>query len=496
MKPISIAIVGGGTAGWMAANLFAQKWADKPVNITLIESPDIGIIGVGEGSTPTLKRFFNMLDISESQWMPECNATYKVNIRFKDWSPQSGIESYSHPFTSQVDTFTSRSFHVNTRTRRLGLDTHVTPEDFFLNGVLANQGKGPVTPSNFPFIMEYGYHFDSALLGQFLAKTAQSKGVNHLQAKVTDVTRHQNGDIASVITQEQGEISANFFVDCTGFSALLMDKTLGVNFKSYKDNLFNDSAVVMPTAIDDVIPVETLATALSTGWVWKIPLTNRYGNGYVFSSDFITNDAAETEFRKHLGTLNDDTPCHHLKMKVGRLDKQWSHNCISIGLSQGFIEPLEATALHLVQLSLEMFIEQFEKGGFSNQHQQHYNEFTSERFERVRDYIVAHYKMNTRTDSEYWRANRDNTDLSQSLIQILNSWFNREDLTDEIHRQNLQSHFDTSSWHCLLAGYGAFPPLAEKQPNQGDLYQDNNIEQFLSGCELNFKNHNNNLQFK
>ena len=173
-KPVSIAIVGGGTAGWMAANLFAQKWADKNVSISLIESPDIGIIGVGEGSTPTLKRFFDIIDVAERDWMPACNATYKVNIRFKDWSPQSGIESYSHPFTSQVDTFTSRSFHVNTRTRRLGLDTHVVPEDFFINGVLAQQGKGPVTPENFPFKMEYGYHFDSALLGQFLAEKAQN----------------------------------------------------------------------------------------------------------------------------------------------------------------------------------------------------------------------------------------------------------------------------------------------------------------------------------
>lgn len=495
-KPVSIAIVGGGTAGWMAANLFAQKWADKNVSISLIESPDIGIIGVGEGSTPTLKRFFDIIDVAERDWMPACNATYKVNIRFKDWSPQSGIESYSHPFTSQVDTFTSRSFHVNTRTRRLGLDTHVVPEDFFINGVLAQQGKGPVTPENFPFKMEYGYHFDSGLLGQFLAKNASDKGVRHIQANVTDVTRHPNGDIASVITKESGEISADFFVDCTGFKALLIGKTLGVAFKPYKDNLFNDSAVVMPTSIDDVIPVETLSTALSAGWAWKIPLTNRYGNGYVYSSDFISSDQAETEFRTHLNTLNDDTPCHHLKMNVGCLEKQWSHNCISIGLSQGFIEPLEATALHLVQLSLEMFIEQFESGDFTNKNQQIYNDFTGERFERVRDYIVAHYKMNTRTDSEYWRVNRENTNLSQSLIQILNAWFNREDLTEEIVRQNLQSHFDTSSWHCLLAGYGAFPPLASNQPDQGDLYKNNDIAQFLKGCALNFQSHASHLQFK
>jgi len=492
-RATSIAIIGGGTAGWMAANLFAKRWAKQGIKITLVESPDVGIIGVGEGSTPTLKRFFEILDIAEQTWMPACNATYKVNIRFKDWSPGSGIESYSHPFTSQVDTFTSRAFYVNTRTRRLGLNTHTQPDDFYLNGVLAQQGKHPVTPENFPFQMEYGYHFDSGLLGQFLAQHAKQQSVEHIQANVIEVKQHSDGRIASVLTKEQGEISADFFVDCTGFHALLMEKTLGVEFKPYKENLFNDSAVVMPTPIEGDVPVETLATALSAGWTWKIPLTNRYGNGYVYSSDFINQEQAETEFRQHLDTLESDVECRHLKMKVGRLTQQWSKNCLALGLSQGFIEPLEATALHLVQLSIEKFIEQFEQGQFTNQHQASYNAFANERFERVRDYIVAHYKMNTRNDSEYWRANRDNNHLSESLIALLNVWFNREDLTEEIQRQNLQSHFDSNSWHCLLAGYGAFPPLAANQPNQGDLYQEQKIAQFLNGCALNFQHHNKKL---
>ena len=198
-KPMNIVIVGGGTAGWMAASLFAKQWLGKQdqaqaVNITLVESPDVSIVGVGEGSTPTLKRFFQMLDVPESAWMARCNATYKINIRFDGWSPKSGINSYSHPFTSQVDTFTSRAFIVNSRTRRLGLNTHTQPDDFILNGVLAKQGKGPLTPDNFPFQMEYGYHFDSHLLGEFLTELATSKGVNHLKAHIAGVNRHANGD--------------------------------------------------------------------------------------------------------------------------------------------------------------------------------------------------------------------------------------------------------------------------------------------------------------
>lgn len=498
-KPMNIVILGGGTAGWMAASLFANQWLgkennDKAVNITLVESPDVAIVGVGEGSTPTLKRFFQILDVPESAWMERCNATYKINIRFDGWSPKSGIASYSHPFTSQVDTFTSRAFIVNSRTRRLGLDTHTQPDDFILNGVLAKQGKGPITPDNFPFQMEYGYHFDSNLLGGFLTELATSKGVKHLKEHIVGVDRHENGDIASIKTKNGESISGDFFVDCTGFSALLMQKTLGIKFQSYKDNLFNDSALVMPTPISEAIPVETVSTALSAGWCWKIPLRNRFGNGYVYSSGFISDDAAETEFRAHLNCLDSEQEVRHLKMNVGRLESQWSQNCIGLGLSQGFIEPLEATALHLVQICIEMFMERFEAGGFSNQNRDDYNNKVALRFDRVRDYIVAHYKLNTRDDSDYWRANRDNEKLSESLIQLLAVWYKREDLNQEIERQQLSTHFDSMSWHCLLSGYGAFPPLEKNQPGKGDLYQEKSIQQFLNGCALNFSSHQKNLK--
>ncbi|MBL4765881.1 MAG: tryptophan 7-halogenase [Colwellia sp.] len=488
-KPLKLVILGGGTAGWMAANLFVKKWADKKVQITLVESLDVGIIGVGEGSTPTLKRFFEILEIPESKWMLRCNATYKVSIRFDGWSPKSGINSYGHPFPSQVDTFTSRSFAVNCRTRRLGLATHTQPEDFLLNGLLAKQGKSPVAPNNFPFKMEYGYHFDSHLLGKFLAELAISRGVEHRTAHIVEIEQHNNGDIAALKTKTGDVITGDFFIDCSGFAAVLMQKTLGVKFQSYKENLFNDAAVVMPTPMNDIIPVETVSTALSAGWCWKIPLNNRFGNGYVYSSDFISADEAETELRSKLNCLDGEQQAQHLKMKVGRLASQWSHNCIGLGLSQGFIEPLEATALHLVQICIEMFIDQFEEANFTNKNRNDYNSQVALRFDRVRDYIVAHYKLNTKDDSEYWRANRENPHLSDSLIQLLDVWYKREDLATEIERQQLSDHFDSVSWHCLLAGYGAFPPLAANQPGTGDLYKDKNINDFLNGCSLNFNKH-------
>ena len=164
--PVKIVILGGGTAGWMAAHLFASKWSAEQASICLVESPDIGIIGVGEGSTPTLNRFFQLIDVPDSEWMPRCNATYKVNIRFEGWSPDSGLASYSHPFASQVDVFVRDAFTTNCLRRRFGLDVHTVPDDFFINGLLAREARGPQAPDNFPFMMEYGYHFDSGLLGE------------------------------------------------------------------------------------------------------------------------------------------------------------------------------------------------------------------------------------------------------------------------------------------------------------------------------------------
>ncbi|MEP4890068.1 MAG: tryptophan halogenase family protein [Aliiglaciecola sp.] len=486
-----IAIVGGGTAGWLAANLMAKQWHDKNIEVNVIEAPDIGTIGVGEGSTPTLKRFFEIMDIPESEWMPACHATYKVNIRFEHWSPESNIESYSHPFISQLDTFSERPFYANCFGRRMGNDVCTSSDRFLFNGWLAKHNLSPVTPNNFPFQIEYGYHFDSACLGRFLQKHAMSLGVRHHALKVQNVELHADGSIARLHTDNEQIIEADFFVDCSGFRSLLLQGALGVKFKDFSNNLFNDSALVIGTKPLQKIPVETVSTALSNGWAWRIPLKNRTGNGYVYSSQHISKDDAEIELRQHLGLLDSDIEARHLKMRVGQVAEHWSKNCIAIGLAQGFIEPLEATALHLTQISVEMFIDNFEKGHFSNQFQNDYNKEMSERFERIRDYIVAHYKLNSRQDSEYWRENRDNMALSESLLLILDTWYKKNDLSKELVRQGINQHFGATSWHCLLAGYGVFPKLNKGATQQTvtpptDYFEENQIEQLFSGCILNF----------
>lgn len=487
--PLRIVIAGGGSAGWMTACLMARRWAHLGAAITLVEAPDIPTIGVGEGSTPSLKRFFEVLGIAEADWMPTCDATYKASIRFVGWSPESGVADYCHPFTTQIDVHTEDAFVNNCRNRRLGCDVRTRPDAFLLNGVLAAEGKAPLAPAHFPFRIEYGYHFDSAKLGAFLRDYAVELGVTHLPRRVVRCEQSASGDVTALVTDRDERIEGDWFVDCSGFSAMLMRSALGVPFASFKSNLFNDAAVVLPTPQSEAIPVETVSTALSAGWAWSIPLTTRFGNGYVYSRDYLSPEQAEAELRMHLNLSDNAVEARHLTFTPGQLARHWDHNCLAVGLAQGFVEPLEATALHLVLNTVDLFIDHLERGAFTARHRDAFNTVITGRVERVRDYIVAHYKLNTRDDSDYWRANRANEHLSDPLLQVLDVWFRRGDLAARLAEMEGLSHFQNLSWHCLLAGYGAFPPHAAEQRDDVDFHRDRDIGGFLAGCAMNFPSH-------
>jgi len=418
----NIVILGGGTAGWMAANLLQKRWRQKGVNITVVESPDIGIIGVGEGSTPLLKEFFDSLDISESEWMPQCNATYKNGISFNNWSTVSGYESYFHPFPCSLDFATFGLLYKYTALRRSGVDVLAHPNRFSLMAGLTQKKLAPLPAENFPFHFQYGYHFDSVLIGKFLRGKAKESGVSHIEGTVETVEQDSDGNIKALKLKNGDILSGDFFIDCSGFASILLQRTLKVPFLSFSENLFNDSAVALPTEIEADAPVETLSTALTNGWAWKIPLTNRFGNGYVFSSQYCSPDEAETELRAHLGVLDSDVEARHLKMKVGRAQESWSKNCLAVGLSQGFIEPLEATALQFVYSTIDQFAQALEQGGFTNEHREAFNEQMNANFEGIRDYIVLHYKTNSRSDSQYWIDNRENQKISENLRAMIECW--------------------------------------------------------------------------
>jgi hypothetical protein len=501
--PFNIVIVGGGTAGWMTANLMAQAWSEQQVKITVIESPSIGIIGVGEGSTPQLKSFFDQIGITEEQWMPKCNATYKNGILFNGWSARPNAESYFHPFSSLIDAHTAPAFTYNSLFRRRGFDVDCHPDRFFLSAKLAQRQQAPIGDYNFPFDISYGYHFDAVLLGKYLAEIAKIKNVKHIvgtvkSAELVTQTRDnlalEVGDIASLCLDNNEKIKADLFVDCSGFKGLLIQETLQVPFVSFNENLFNDSAVTIALPRNKKtkkINAQTISTAMKHGWAWDIPLTNRSGNGYVYSSSYCTAAEAEQELREKLGSASEGIAAKHLKMKVGRVEKHWHKNCVAIGLSQGFIEPLEATALHFVQETIENFINVFSKNNFSRLEQSLFNQKLNARFEGIRDYIVAHYRLSAREDTPYWRECGANPNISNTLKKIVQSWVKGDDLNKTLTQPNIVSFYPPISWHAILAGYGVFPPLLVDEPTSSlaRKYDLLHIDQFIERCSNNFQDH-------
>ena len=490
----NIVILGGGTAGWMTANLLQKKWRQRGIQISVVESPDIGIIGVGEGSTPLLKEFFDSLEISESEWMPQCNATYKNGISFNDWSTVPGYESYFHPFPCSLDFATFGFLYKYTELRRKGADVLAHPNRFSLMAGLTERKLAPLPAENFPFHFQYGYHFDSVLIGKFLREKAKESGVSHIEATVQKVEQESDGSIKSLLLNTGQILSGDFFVDCSGFASILLQKTLKVPFVSFAENLFNDSAVAIPTEIETEIPAETLSTALSNGWAWKIPLTNRFGNGYVFSSKYCSPDEAETELRSHLNILESDVEARHLKMKVGRVQETWAKNCVAVGLSQGFIEPLEATALQFVYSTIEQFSQALEEGNFSGKNRDEFNARMNANFEGVRDYIVLHYKTNSRSDSQYWIDNRENQKISDNLRAMIECWYAIEDTQEALTRLNIGSYYSQRSWTCLLAGVGVFPKqenlvIPDKESVGMAMKDLKYVDDFIKGCSMNFESH-------
>ena len=486
-----VVIVGGGTAGWMTALTLARSLISRGVTITLLESPTVGIIGVGEGSTPWLRGFFDSLGIEEAEWMPACDATYKCGITFDKWSTKPGFESYFHPFASMLDNLTMTQFVHNVDARVGGADLEAHPDRFFIAARLAAQKLAPKPVENFPFDIWHGYHFDAALLGQFLQKKALERGVRYQVCHVTHATVDAQGNIAAVHTREGEAISADLFVDCSGFAGLLICQALKTPFVSFASNLYNDVAVAMPSPIGESIPSETVSTALKHGWAWKIPLTSRYGNGYVYSSRYCSAEQAEFELRERLGLLEADTPARHLKMKVGRVTRHWNGNCVAVGLSQGFIEPLEATALLFVQQTAASLVEYLERGELSEAAHERFNQQVNEHFEGTRDYIVTHYKTNTRQDTEYWRDNAANLNISEPLKQLYSLWMSGKSIAPGVRQQAIGKGYPVFSWYSIMAGMGIFPDRNDLRPPTvaEARYSMAEIDNLLERSAANYRDH-------
>lgn len=490
-RPKSICILGGGTAGWIAASLFQHHWGPSGTKVMLIESSLIGIVGVGEGSTPQLKAFFDTIGIAEDEWMPRCNATYKTGIEFLGWSDRAGFSSYFHPFPTDLDIHTAPQFFYNAQARRNGIDVPAHPDRFFLQRALAERRLAPLPPANFPFVTSYGYHFDAQLVGSFLREVAIGRGVDHVDTQIMSVEMSAEGNVAALVAKDGRKFHADLFVDASGFRSTIIEGALGERHCPFSENLFNDSAVVVQTPTPPHgIDVCTRSSAMSAGWAWQIPLTTRVGNGYVYSSRYIDKDEAAAELKAHLG-LPPETDVRHLSMRVGRIDRSWVANCLAVGLSQGFLEPLEATALHIVIATVDGFIREIEASGTGAEARNSFNSRIAQRYEGIRDYIVCHFRTALRRDTQYWRDASSNDRLSDSLKGIITAWFTGRDLVEEIVRQDISAYYPPISWHCMLAGYGNFPPpdrLRKAGADAGGVDM-SAIDRFIDGCASNFPEH-------
>lgn len=487
--PNHILIVGGGTAGWMAANLFAHQWKSKGIKVSLIESDVIGTVGVGEGSTPFLKDFFENLGIPESQWMKEANATYKCGISFPGWSTHPGFDSYIHPFYSMIDSPDVPTFFEQADKRRCSEQAQAHPDHYFVTSKLIKKSLSPILKQDQKNGLDYGYHFDAELLGRFLAKNAIATGVVHIKDKVTDIALDSEGNIASVNTVNSGIINADIFIDCSGFRGILIQGTLGEKLISYESYLLNNSAVAIQTPLDNMqkIPSETVSAALKYGWAWKIPLMNRFGNGYVYSSKYITPEQAEVELKEHLGiSKGTEVKSLHLKWTPGRISNHWKKNCLALGLSQGFLEPLEAPMLNIIQQTCESFIACLEASNFSDHYLSAFNTSINQLIDGTRDYLQGHYKLNSRTDTQYWLDVRENQTISNELNQILTGWYEGRDF-NQVLRENLKANpYQKTSWYCMLAGLGYFKKtdkISDTTP-EFDLKENSELEaQFYDHAE-------------
>lgn len=427
----SIVVVGGGTAGWLSACILAKKLnckANGKLTITLIDSPDIPSIGVGEGTVPTMRETLKLIGVSESDFIKACDVTFKQSIRFDNWlhNPTKSnaiIHSYHHlfnfPHTPQFDL---------TPYWLLGTKETNFSDSVSYQGVACDNQLGPkkITNKEYQAPLEYAYHLDAAKFSKFLAEHGTAHlGIKHIQATIDDVQLSADGAIKSVVMGEQ-HLEGDFFIDCSGFSSTLLGNALNVDFIDKGDQLLVDTALAMQVPYHDhtkEIPPYTIATAQEAGWTWDIGLSERRGVGYVYSSKHTTDEQAEKVLRNYIGDESIGLSARKINMRVGYRERFWQKNCVAIGLSAGFVEPLEATALLIVEASAKLLAEKLPSNSLEMSYaQQSFNKITRYAWDRVIDFIKLHYYLSQRTDSQFWLDTTNKNTVPQSLLEKLEHW--------------------------------------------------------------------------
>ncbi|MFK8014627.1 MAG: tryptophan halogenase family protein [Gammaproteobacteria bacterium] len=446
-----IVIVGGGTAGWMTAAAIATALPRSLVTVELVESEAIGIIGVGEATLPHLRQFNENLGLDETRFMASTHASFKLGIEFVDWGRIG--DRYIHPFGDYGTPLGGVAFHhywrKATETANVGaIGEYSLP----IMAAYAARFQRPVgAPDKLESSFGYAYHMDSARYGQVLREHAERRGVRRTEGRVTDVERErETGDIRGVKLDDGTAVRGDFFVDCTGFRGVLIEDALSAGYDHWSSILPCDRAVAVQCEDPGPLLPYTRATADQSGWRWRIPLQHRLGNGYVYCSDFISDDEATARL---LDTLEGDalTEPKPLRFTTGKRRKMWHHNCLAVGLSGGFLEPLESTSIYLIQAAITRFIELFPVSSDYAVERDEYNRILDNEFDRVRDFLVLHYHASTRDDSPFWRAIAQ-TPTPDSLQEKMDLFRSHGRIAE--YQQGL---FLAPSWLAVYLGQGIVP---------------------------------------
>ena len=461
----AITIVGGGTAGWMAAAALARALGGRCA-ITLIESDEIGIIGVGEATVPHIKAFNQLLRIDEADFVRNTQGTFKLGIQFVDWLRKGDV--YIHGFGTEIGhPLGVLPFHQywikamrRGQARPLGAYT--------LNTEAAARGKFMVSatdvPANSPLAnIAYAYHFDASLYARYLRTYAERQGVRRVEGIVEQVDLHpESGHVTSVRLRSGEAVAGELFIDCSGFRGLLIEQTLHTGYHDFSHWLPCNRAMAVPCAkVGPPVPY-TRSTARDAGWQWRIPLQHRTGNGYVYSSEHISDDEAAATLLAHLDgeAIAEPRP---LRFTTGRRKLCWNRNVVALGLASGFMEPLESTSIHLIQSGISKLLELFPDSGFSEVLRQRYNDQLAFEFDRIRDFLVLHYKATARDDTPFWRQCREMAIPPELQANI--------DLFRDSGRffRNGSEMFAEISWIQVMVGQGILPqayhPLVDRIPD-------------------------------
>jgi flavin-dependent dehydrogenase len=469
-----LVIVGGGSAGWLTAAVIAAEHrtaSGTGLQVTLLESPDVGPIGVGEGTWPTMRDTLRHAGISETNFIRECDASFKQGSRFNGWVSGRENDYYFHPFVLPQG-YTETNLVCGWLQRH----SNVPFADLVsFQPHLCVQGKAPkqvVTPE-YAAVANYAYHLDAGKFGLFLRKHCTERlGVRHVLDHVVGINSRDNGDIASLQTKAHAAVTGDLFVDCTGMQSLLLGKHYGVPFLSQKHVLFNDTALALQIPYADEnspIASQTISTAQSNGWIWDIGLPTRRGVGHVYSSAHTSDDAAEQELRnyiRHTGGPQNVAAPRKLSFSPGYREKFWHRNCVAIGLSAGFIEPLEASALALVELSAAMLSDEMPATRAAMDIlSRRFNDSFTYRWERVIDFLKLHYVLTKRTDSAFWRDNCRTESIPEHLTELLTLWRHLPPSRYDLSR--IEEVFPSASYQYVLYGMG-FRPDANVAARRSD----------------------------